>query len=152
MARYELTRPITKDGNTATYWDYLKEMQCGRVYDRADANRLGHYMTFQALCEAGLTEYRRGYGWELTQDGEDYIQYYDEQPTPRMNFWEYKITQNDKLLKEMEVAQTPLQEMHAAVSMPGGLYSITVTSPDGDSTTINVTSNVAQAITTLVEA
>lgn len=151
MARYELTRPIYKNGNTSAYWDILKDIQRGVFYNRADANRMGNYMTFQALREAGLLDYSRTDGWELTNNGAEYITYYENNAQPEVSFFE-KPTEQDTVSIYDELETSPIQEMYAAVATPGGLYSITITKPNGDSKTINVSSCVADAITTLVEA
>lgn len=88
MARYELTRPIYKNGGTAFYWDILKKAQSHITYKRAEIDRMERYMTFQALVEANLLENIDGY-YELTATGQDYIKYYESNHDPKVSFFEY---------------------------------------------------------------
>ena len=151
MARFEFTRPITKDGDTTAYWDILKDIQGGAYYNRADANRMGKYMTFQALREAGLLDYSRTDGWELTQNGADYIAYYENNAQPQVSWFECDETTEQDIVSMYDEVKDSLPEV-VTTSTTNGLYSITITKPNGDSKTINVSSCVADAITTLVEA
>jgi len=150
MARYELTRPITKNGRAAFYWEVLKKAQRGITYNRSQIDNMGSYMTFQALKEADLIE-NVGGKYCLTTYGEEYIQYYEMNPQPDESFFEYKSIFGKSFFEtptETE-ALTPIQEMHKAVSTPGRLYTVEVAPMKGNAFELTFDDEAMAEVTTL---
>lgn len=132
--RYELTRPITKEGNTTFYWDILKKAERGLTYNRNEIDRMGKYMTFQALVEAGLLiNEKREY--VLTSKGQDYIKFYEKQTG---NFFkEIKSPTMSQAFDEM--MGNPIQALNdlTVIKTTPELYSVSITTADGSTMVIN---------------
>ena len=79
MKRYTFTRPKTKLG-TADYVYFLKIVKTMKLKWNSPRVNTCH-MTFQALREAGLISYSKGF--ELTQMGTEYLRYVESTDKPR---------------------------------------------------------------------
>lgn len=81
MSRYTFTQPKTKL-RTADYVHYLKMVQLNKNCLKWRSQQVRYYnMTFQALREAGLISYSKGF--ELTQMGAEYLRYVEFSNKPR---------------------------------------------------------------------
>lgn len=83
--RYSLTKPFNKDGSSTFYWDVLKDAKNGKTYNRNQIDRIGKYMTFQALVSAGLLKNINGQ-YTLTKKGNEYIEFYEFTPHSKISF------------------------------------------------------------------
>lgn len=73
MAKYQLTQPKTKN-SSADYYGFLISVYNGRQFSYTYVkDRLHKYMTFQALCEAGLLKYKNKL-YEITAKGKMYVE------------------------------------------------------------------------------
>jgi len=77
--RFTLTRPYTAK-TSSYYWAVLNKMNEGEVYTRKAVKKHGKKMTFQALREKGLIQADDQGVYTLTQQGKQYIDFYNKNP------------------------------------------------------------------------